>query len=61
LKLNAQNQTTRHSRAGGNPAKTNILRSRQNQNVVPLCGKLSNQLDSRLRGNDAVFLLDSEK
>ncbi len=44
-----------HSRAGGNPAKTKAPRSGQNLGVVPLRGVLSNHLDSRLRGNDAVL------
>jgi hypothetical protein len=42
----------RHSRAGGNPARINILRSSRNSNVAPLRGRFFNQLDSRLRGND---------
>jgi len=54
----------RHSRAGGNPAKTYIPRSGQNEqlaagfevlpnrDVVPLRGEFFNHLDSRLRGND---------
>jgi len=45
----------RHSRAGGNPAETNILRSRQSGKVVPLRGGFFNYLDSRLRGNDEVM------
>ncbi len=42
----------RHSGAGRNPAKTNIPRSGQNQNLVSLREKLSDYLDSGLRRND---------
>ncbi len=38
----------RHSSAGRNPAKTNIPRSGQTQDVVPLRGRLFNHLDSGL-------------
>jgi hypothetical protein len=36
--FNPDNPLTRHSRAGGNPARTNIPRSGQNCDVVPLRG-----------------------
>ena len=45
----------RHSRAGGNPAIKNILRSSLSLDVVPLCGSFASQLDSRLRGNDETL------
>ena len=48
------NTVGRHSRAGGNPAKTKVLRSGQNNDVVPLSREFLNQLDSRLRGNDVI-------
>jgi hypothetical protein len=41
--------------SGGNPAVTNIPRSGQNCDVVPLCGRFFNDLDSRLRGNDGLM------
>ena len=48
---------TRHSRAGGNPAiQTN---PRSGQNRCPAPQEFSNQLDSRLRGNDGVVMKDS--
>jgi len=43
-----------HSRAGGNPAKTNIPRSGQSPRVVSLREFSSEYLDSRLRGNDGI-------
>ncbi|MDP1995963.1 MAG: hypothetical protein Q8J90_02090, partial [Gallionella sp.] len=59
-----------HSGAGRNPAMRNIPRSgqnephaasfegRPNQGVVPLAWVFVNQLDSGLRRNDVIFLMD---
>jgi hypothetical protein len=55
LVIESKNALARHSRAGGNPARANIPQSGQSHDVVPLRGRFFNHLDSRLRGNDAVF------
>jgi len=47
----------RHSRAGGNPAEK--IDPRSGQNSCPAPQEFSNQLDSRLRGNDGVVMKDS--
>jgi hypothetical protein len=39
--MNQDNSLARHSGVGRNPARTNIPRSGQNRDVVPLRGKLS--------------------
>ena len=46
--LNPDNPLAGHSRAGGNPARTNTPRSGQNRAVAPLSREIFNQLDSRL-------------
>ena len=46
----------RHSRAGGNPARTNTPRSGQSQEVDSPREHSLYQLDSRLRGNDEMVL-----
>jgi hypothetical protein len=54
LVMNPSNPLVRHSGAGRNPVIKNILRSRQNHDVVPLAWEIVNYLDSGIRRNDAI-------
>ncbi|MDD5058406.1 MAG: hypothetical protein PHQ60_11095 [Sideroxydans sp.] len=56
--MNPENSFGRHSGEGRNPANKITLRSRQNQNFVPLRGNFLNHLDSGLRRNDVFFPMD---
>ena len=67
--MNLNNQIARHSRAGGNPARTSNPRSGQNEpsaasfeerpnyNVVPLRGRFIKHLDSRLTVGQFILSL----
>jgi hypothetical protein len=56
--INPNNPLGCHSGAGRNPAIKNMPRSGQNRDVVPLAWGFVNQLDSGLRRNDVIFLMD---
>jgi len=55
--MNPDKSITRHSRAGGNPAITNTLQSRQNQNIDPLARGIFNHLDSGLAAGQPALSL----
>jgi hypothetical protein len=56
--MNPDNLFGRHSGAGRNPVINKTLRSRQNHGVGSLAQEIFNHLDSGLRRNDVVFLID---
>ena len=57
LELNPDNPLGRHSRESGNPARTNIPRSEQNQKFVPLRADYSTIWIPAFAGMTQLFVL----